>query len=507
MRFSSLIALSTLSAPLLTYATYTWPSHTIDELEHLLVDTGGPDDGLVKAAITPCTTYTMGTQILGRMTAAQWLRVAFHDSAPGVVSTGVGGMDASIGFETLRAENSGAAMNDTMGFFANYTSAYVSMADLLALGVVQSVYSCGGPNIPLRVGRIDATGPGPTGTPEPETSITDTLAQAKINGYTQAQFIQLTACGHTMGATHHAGFPQVVTADAVTANNTGGGINFDSTKGVFDINVVNEYLTGTGQRGGPLVTTANVTVQSDLRLFTSDKNVTMKALSSAGASAFATTCSNLFAQMINTVPKGVTLTDAITPMAVKPVNVSLSVDDNGVLSVSGYIRYSAKGASNYGTTYYFAFSKTFTVAGVSGFTIAVTSGKTTTTYTNGGGGYPLQSTAIYLANKASISSSQVATISVAVYQPIAISLFAPQSVTAVFSVPVWQSGSIVPKISKTSSTLKYSKRAGLYSIYTSSTQLPTEYQKARQRTSSVAVSANFALGITYSSDFNKLAGL
>lgn len=67
------------------------------------------------------------------------------DSAPANVSTGVGGLDASIGFETLRTENSGAAMNDTvrwnvislmncaeltvnqqMGFFANYTSAHVS---------------------------------------------------------------------------------------------------------------------------------------------------------------------------------------------------------------------------------------------------------------------------------------------------------------------------------------------------------------------------------------------
>lgn len=48
------------------------------------------------------------------------------DSAPANVSAGTGGLDASIGFETLRAENSGSAMNDTMGFFANYTSAYVS---------------------------------------------------------------------------------------------------------------------------------------------------------------------------------------------------------------------------------------------------------------------------------------------------------------------------------------------------------------------------------------------
>lgn len=57
------------------------------------------------------------------------------------------------------------------------------------------------------------------------------------------------------------------------------------------ITSVYEYLSGSGQRGGmsgllilwfhltsvsgPLVTTGNVTTRSDLRMFTSDNNVTM----------------------------------------------------------------------------------------------------------------------------------------------------------------------------------------------------------------------------------------
>lgn len=118
-------------------------------------------------------------------------------------------MDASIGFETLRAENSGSAMNDTLGFFANFTSAYVSSpsstlstamnsaktvmfladADLIALGVVQAVNSCGGPYIPFRVGRVDATGPGNFGTPEPETPIDETLSRAEISGFSQTEFM------------------------------------------------------------------------------------------------------------------------------------------------------------------------------------------------------------------------------------------------------------------------------------------------------------------------------
>lgn len=48
------------------------------------------------------------------------------------VEEGIGGMDASIGFETLRPENSGSAMNDTFGFLAPYfnaerSSMYISL--------------------------------------------------------------------------------------------------------------------------------------------------------------------------------------------------------------------------------------------------------------------------------------------------------------------------------------------------------------------------------------------
>ena len=84
----------------------------------------------------------------------------------------------------------------------------------------------------------------------------------------------------------------IVTAAAIGVNNSQGRMAFDETVAVFDVDVsvntlpfccsllippsVDEYLSGTGNRGGPLVTTANQTVQSDLRLYTSDNNVTME---------------------------------------------------------------------------------------------------------------------------------------------------------------------------------------------------------------------------------------
>jgi hypothetical protein len=63
---------------------------------------------------------------MGRTTAAQWIRVAFHDFVTANVAAGTGGIDASIGFETLREENSGTAFNDSFSFFRPYVSPVIS---------------------------------------------------------------------------------------------------------------------------------------------------------------------------------------------------------------------------------------------------------------------------------------------------------------------------------------------------------------------------------------------
>jgi hypothetical protein len=132
-----------------------------------------------------------------------------------------------------------------------------------------------------------------------------------------------------------AGFPTVVGPDAVTPNNTGGGISFDSTVDVFDPLVVHEYLNGTGNQGGALVTSFNVSSRSDLRLY-----ATMIALANQGE-GFLDTCVTLLERMINTVPKDVTLSDVITPIDVKPINATLDFDTAGNLIFSGYIRVSS----------------------------------------------------------------------------------------------------------------------------------------------------------------------
>lgn len=214
------------------------------------------------------------------------------------------------------------------------------MADLVAAGTVMAMALCGGHDVPYRPGRIDAAVADPTtGVPAPETDLEETLLYFNRSGFSPSDSIGLTACGHTMGSVHHGGFPDVVPASAVTANNTNGGADFDTSRAVFDRNVVREYIASTGNRGGPLVTTDNETTRSDLRLYESDGNATMQALYDLG-DGFQDTCVDLMGRMIDTVPRGVKLLEPISPLGVKPVNTTFDFDANGSLVVVGRIRVS-----------------------------------------------------------------------------------------------------------------------------------------------------------------------
>lgn len=203
-----------------------------------------------------------------------------------------------------------------------------------------AVGACGGPHIVMKGGRIDATAAGPTGVPEPETNIQDTLNDFSNAGFNTDDGITLTACGHTMGGVHYNTFPQAVPASAVSSTNTDGRVAFDGTVSVFDFNTVNDYVHGTGDMGGPLVTTTNKTVNSDYRLYNSDSNATMTRLA-ASASYFAGQCSAIFQRMIETVPLQVTFTTAVDPTSttnLRPYNIALDVDWAGDMTLTGYFR-------------------------------------------------------------------------------------------------------------------------------------------------------------------------
>jgi hypothetical protein len=123
----------------------------------------------------------------------------------------------------------------------------------------------------------------------------------------------------------------------VTLNNTNGGSNFDTTRGAFDPNVLGEYLNWTGNKGGPLVTSNNITARSDLRLYESDQNATMRALFAKGDD-FLDTCVDLMGRAMNTVPAGVQLGQTIDAIPVKPINVTFDFDADGRLKLSGNVR-------------------------------------------------------------------------------------------------------------------------------------------------------------------------
>jgi hypothetical protein len=103
--------------------------------------------------------------------------------------------------------------------------------------------------------------------------------------------------------------------------------------------VVKEYIDATGSMGGPLVTSFNESSRSDLRLYESDGNATMKALYSKG-DEFQDVCVDLMGRMINTVPSITKLQDPLSPSIIKPVNVTWGFDADDQLVLSGKIRVS-----------------------------------------------------------------------------------------------------------------------------------------------------------------------
>ncbi|KAI0114586.1 heme peroxidase [Hypoxylon sp. NC0597] len=428
---------------------FYYPSPAASALEHILVDNWGAYASNFSSAITPCDNYVteVGLPAINsrRTTAAQWLRVAFHDFATADIAAGTGGLDASIGFETEREENSGTAFNDSFTFWQPFVNAFVPMADLLAVGTVMSVHLCGGKYIPYQHGRVDATEADPkTGVPEPSTSVEETLAQFEQAGFNQSDAIALTACGHTMGSVHAGGFPEVVEQYHITPNNTNGAVDLDSTRAVFDSAVVHEYIDNTGARGGPLVTSFNETSRSDLRLYESDSNKTMLELYAQG-DGFQDTCVSLLSRMLNTVPSGVQLQPAIAPALLKPINVTWDVTSDNQLVLSGKIRglgisaFKLAGSQTNATAQYSPFSiPSGSLSGALSFTVAATGFEAQT--------FQIQDKAFIVPSLTSVADGKVSvTVAARTNQPD----FDISQVSVRVAIPIAQPLTLAPKIART----------------------------------------------------------
>ncbi|TAQ86696.1 generic peroxidase [Chlorociboria aeruginascens] len=313
------------------------------------------------SVVTPCSVNFNDNPERGEQTSAEWVRIVFHDSiTANIEGPGLGGIDASIGFESDRTENIGIFINVTLGQFSQFSSVFLSMSDLIGVGLSDALATCDPDTrrLPLRVGRIDATGPGPAGVPTPSDSLDFATAAFATAGFSQAEMIQAVACGHSLGGVHRTNFESIVDGDpSQTPSGTDGRDSFDSTPAIFDNSGVNEYLNGTGTQGGPLVVGPDET-NSDLRIFTSDGNVTINAMSSA--QSFEDTCFTIFEKMINTVPAAVTLSDPIGPRPWILRESHLDLDSTGVVTYSGTITSSGTNSPPANAAYFYE-----TAAGVS----------------------------------------------------------------------------------------------------------------------------------------------
>ncbi|KAF8151527.1 heme peroxidase [Crassisporium funariophilum] len=299
-------------------SAYQWPSPQYDALEGFLYEGQGFNLLNLASVVTSCRARSNAPN--ASTIAAEWVRFAYHDMSTHNITDGTGGLDASIFFELDRPENVGTGMKFTATDFDITSTKYISLADTIAIGTVFSIAACGGPIIPFRGGRKDATGPGRPGVPEPQQDLKSHTENFRLQGFTPTEMISLVACGHTFGAVRSTDFPNIVAVNATDPNqalfNT-----FDSTTTAFDHAIASEYLTGTTKN--PLVTVKNVTLASDLRIFNSDGNVTMRSLDSP--EAFAKTCSSMFERMLNTVPAGVELTEEITLLPAKVSEAYITV--------------------------------------------------------------------------------------------------------------------------------------------------------------------------------------
>ncbi|KAL6886068.1 heme peroxidase [Trichoderma evansii] len=316
---------------------YIWPNAKTDLLESMLYEQQGFGAGNSPATfIVPCEKVNFGT---GRNGAAEWLRTAYHDMATADVVAGTGGIDASIGFEVNRDENPGVGFNETLINLAAFLTPRSSMADLIALGAVFAANGCsnGSVEIPFRAGRVDATGPGASGVPKPEETLDEHITSFQRQGFTPQEMIGLVACGHTLGGVHGVDFPEIVPVvnDPATDQNTQ---TFDTTNSgmtAFDNTVAVQFVNNVTQN--PLAFGHNETTNSDARIFNSDGGEVIGKMADS-ASYFYQTCTTLLERMINTVPKGVTLTDPIQPITVKPSKLFATINSNGTMTMSGTIR-------------------------------------------------------------------------------------------------------------------------------------------------------------------------
>ncbi|KAF7101025.1 hypothetical protein CFC21_102424 [Triticum aestivum] len=140
--------------------------------------------------------------VLSKVKAAGVLRLVFHDAGTFDISDKSGGMNGSIIYEADRPENAG--LSKSLKILRKAKEGInqvqqVSWADLIAVAGAEAVALCGGPEIPIRLGRLDSSTADPTGKlPEETLDVVALKTSFGKKGFSTQEMVVLSGA-HTIG--------------------------------------------------------------------------------------------------------------------------------------------------------------------------------------------------------------------------------------------------------------------------------------------------------------------
>ncbi|XP_058222068.1 putative L-ascorbate peroxidase 6 isoform X2 [Rhododendron vialii] len=143
-------------------------------------------------------------KVLSKGKAAGVLRLVFHDAGTFEIEDNAGGMNGSIVYELDRPENTG--LQKSLKILGKAKAEVdmmiqpVSWADMIAVAGAEAVSVCGGPNIPLQLGRIDSMVPDPEGKLPQESLDASGLKRCfQRKGFSTQELVALSGA-HTLGS-------------------------------------------------------------------------------------------------------------------------------------------------------------------------------------------------------------------------------------------------------------------------------------------------------------------
>ncbi|XP_039050952.1 putative L-ascorbate peroxidase 6 [Hibiscus syriacus] len=142
------------------------------------------------------------SKVVTKGKAAGVLRLVFHDAGTFEMNENTGGMNGSVVYELERPENAGLKKSVKVLEKAKKeidSIRSVSWADMIAVGGAEAVSVCGGPKIPVTLGRLDSGEPDPEGKLPQESLDAAGLKQCfRQKGFSTQELVALSGA-HTIG--------------------------------------------------------------------------------------------------------------------------------------------------------------------------------------------------------------------------------------------------------------------------------------------------------------------